>query len=94
VEGSPDEPFDVIDSVGWVEHRLVLCSLPDQPPVRGEGNHGGCDAVPLFVLNDFDFAVFVDPDAAVSGAEVNANRRTLTLDQRINIIGHSDGVCA
>lgn len=77
MEGATNEPLDVVDGVGRVQHGLVLGPVPDEPALRGEGHHRRGDTVALLVLDDLDLAVFVDPDAAVGRPEINPDRGSL-----------------
>ncbi|ETW12424.1 putative NAD-specific glutamate dehydrogenase [Roseivivax marinus] len=68
-----DQALDAEDGVGRVGDRLALGRLANQTFVVGETDDGRGRACPFRVLDDLGLAAVHDGDAAVGGAEVDAD---------------------
>jgi len=72
-----DETLGIEHGVLRVGCRLILRSLANQPLVLSEGDIGGCGTVSLVVSDDLHTALTEYADAAVCGAEVDADGEAL-----------------
>ena len=69
-----NEALGGIEGVVRVHHRLTLGNLPDKLVlVLGVGHHGRGGAEPLGIGDHRGFATLHHGDAAIGGAEINAN---------------------
>ncbi len=72
-----DEALHIKYGVLWVNGGLILGCITDETlSIPSEGHVGWCDTVSLIVVDNVNFAILVDSDARVSGAEIDANRWT------------------
>lgn len=67
------------NSVDRVHSHLILRGIADEALCVGEGDVGGGRPVPLVVGDNLNSIMLPHPDARVGRAEIDANRRALTL---------------
>src|SRR5262249_26843466 len=74
VKATADEALDGENRVFRVGDRLTAGDLPGQPlaTVR-EGDHGGGDAAPFCVRDDYRVATFHDGDTGIGGPEIDSD---------------------
>lgn len=78
-ESAADEPLGVKNGVLRIHRDLILGRIADKPFGIGESHIGGRSSVALVVGNNLNPIVLPNADAAVSGAEINANAFAFAL---------------